>query len=61
VVWRDRTWDELPADTDIELLVEHAGRLHGRYLIRADPHTNASLDERRVAVTLADQVGATLS
>jgi hypothetical protein len=48
------------SNTEIELLVESAGRLHGRYLLRAAPGATASMSERRVAVTLADQVGAAL-
>ncbi|GLW29318.1 DUF4118 domain-containing protein [Actinoplanes regularis] len=64
IMWKDVRWDVdhdgLPTDTDIELLVEHGGRLHGRYLLRAAPHTAVSLSERRVALTLADQVGAAL-
>jgi hypothetical protein len=55
-------WDapELPAEREIELLVEKSGRLHGRYLMTAAPGTRASLSDRRLAVTLADQVGAAL-
>ncbi|GGN94194.1 hypothetical protein GCM10010112_83250 [Actinoplanes lobatus] len=64
IMWQHARWDVdhqgLPGDTDIELLVEHDGRLHGRYLLRAAPHTVVSLSERRVALTLADQVGAAL-
>jgi K+-sensing histidine kinase KdpD len=64
VVWKGTVWDVdrrgLPVDTEIELLVESAGRLHGRYLVRAAPGATASMSERRVAVTLADQVGAAL-
>lgn len=64
ILWKGHVWDVdhdgLPADTDIELLVENAGRLHGRYLLSAGPGTTAPLSERRVAVTLADQVGAAL-
>jgi hypothetical protein len=50
----------LPSDIDIELLVETAGRLHGRYLLHAAPRTAATLGQRRVVVTPADQVGAAL-
>ncbi|MEU4217109.1 DUF4118 domain-containing protein [Actinoplanes sp. NPDC026623] len=64
ILWKGHVWDVdhdgLPAETDIELLVENAGRLHGRYLLSAVPDTSAPLSERRVAVTLADQVGASL-
>ncbi len=50
----------LPSDSAIELLVQNAGRLHGRFLLSAAPQTRTSLDQRLVAVTLADQVGAAL-
>lgn len=64
VVWHGRSWDAdrdgLPGDTDIELRVEHSGRLHGRYVLRAKPGTRPSREQRMVAVTLADQVGAAL-
>ncbi|MEU7905750.1 hypothetical protein [Actinoplanes sp. NPDC049118] len=64
ILWNGSVWDVdhngLPSDTDIELLVENAGRLHGRYLLSAGPRTSAPLSDRRVAVTLADQVGAAL-
>lgn len=50
----------LPSDNAIELLVENGGRLHGRFLLSAAPHTQATLNQRLVAVTLADQVGAAL-
>ncbi|XVU21282.1 DUF4118 domain-containing protein [Actinoplanes sp. CA-054009] len=62
IVWRgkhiDVTHDGLPPET--ELLVESPGQLHGRYVLRATPHTPASPDDLRVAVTLADQVAAAL-
>ncbi|GAB1644120.1 DUF4118 domain-containing protein [Krasilnikovia sp. MM14-A1259] len=64
ILWHGGVWDVdhqgLPAVTDIEVLVENAGRLYGRYLLRAAPGTCPPLSERRVAVTLADQVGAAL-
>lgn len=64
VVWRGAVWDVerkgLPVDSEIELLVESGGRLHGRYMLTAAPEMRASLAQRRVAVTLADQVGAAL-
>jgi hypothetical protein len=50
----------LPSDIAIELLVQSNGRLHGRFLLSAAPHTHPSLEERQVAITLADQVGAAL-
>jgi hypothetical protein len=64
VVWNGAVWnvdrDGLPADADTELLVENGGRLHGRYLLGAHPRQRVSLEQRRVALTLADQVGAAL-
>ncbi|GAA1889171.1 DUF4118 domain-containing protein [Asanoa iriomotensis] len=50
----------LPAGVEIELLVESGGRLHGRYLLSAPAGTVATPEQRRVAVTLAAQVGAAL-
>lgn len=64
IEWRNSIWDVeakgLPVDRDIELLVESGGRLCGRFLLRASPDSRVSLAERRVAVALADQVGAVL-
>jgi K+-sensing histidine kinase KdpD len=50
----------LPADHDIELLLESKGQLQGRFLLSAPPDTYPSMAQRLVAVTLADQVGASL-
>jgi Domain of unknown function (DUF4118) len=64
VEWKNAIWDVesrgLPIDSEIELLVESGGRLCGRFLLQAAPDTRISLAERRVAVALADQVGAVL-
>ncbi|GAA4729004.1 hypothetical protein Prum_099210 [Phytohabitans rumicis] len=64
VTWHRAAWDAdregLPAEEETELLVESGGRLHGRYLLTATPHRPLSPERRRVAVTLADQVGAAL-
>jgi hypothetical protein len=64
VTWHREVWDVdvrgLPVDSEIELLVEHGGRLYGRFMLSAPPHTRAPLDARQAAVTLADQVGAAL-
>jgi len=64
VVWNGAVLDVerrgLPVDSEIELLVESGGRLHGRYMLSAAPDTRAPLAQRRVAITLADQVGAAL-
>jgi K+-sensing histidine kinase KdpD len=59
-----KVWDVdtkgLPADDDIELLVESKGQLQGRFLLSATRDARPSLAQRLVAVTLADQVGASL-
>ncbi len=64
VEWRHEVWDVerrgLPVDVDIELIVETAGRLKGRYLMRAAPDSHPTSAQRLVAVTLANQVGAGL-
>ena len=64
IVWNGAVWDVeregLPVDSEIELLVESGGRLHGRYMMSAAHDVRTPLAQRRVAVTLADQVGAAL-
>ena len=61
---REQMWDVetrgLPVDREIELLVEHGGRLCGRFLLSAAPDSRVSLAQRLVAVALADQAGAVL-
>jgi K+-sensing histidine kinase KdpD len=59
-----QTWDTteaLPDTTDIELLVENGGVLQGRFLMRANPDACPTLEQRLVAIALADQVGAALT
>ena len=59
-----RTWgaaEALPDDTDIELLVENRGVLQGRFLMRANSGALPTLEQRLVAIALADQVGAALT
>ncbi len=52
----------LPTDTEIELAVQNAGVVYGRYLLTASTRIcRPSLEQRRVAVALADQVGASLA
>jgi hypothetical protein len=52
----------LPTDTQTELLVQHAGDVRGRFLLTASTRVaRPSLDQRRVAIALADQAGAALS
>ncbi|MEL7977759.1 DUF4118 domain-containing protein [Isoptericola sp. F-RaC21] len=54
--------DGLPVDDVTELLVEHGGVVHGRYLLTSSTRVcTPDLDRRLVAVTLAGQVGAALS
>jgi K+-sensing histidine kinase KdpD len=64
VEWRRAVWDVerqgLPVETEIELLVESAGLLQGRFLLSAAPDSHPSAAQRLVAVTLAAQVGASL-
>jgi K+-sensing histidine kinase KdpD len=65
VVTEHRTWDVpvegLPTATDIELLVENAGVLQGRFLMRAKPDAHPTLEQRLVAIAFAEQVGAALA
>jgi K+-sensing histidine kinase KdpD len=65
VVTEHRTWDVpvvgLPTGTDIELLVENAGVLQGRFLMRAKPDARPTLEQRLVAIAFAEQVGAALA
>lgn len=52
----------LPTDDEIELPVEHHGRVIGRFvLVSATRVAYPSLDQRLVAVTLAEQAGAALA
>lgn len=52
----------LPTDTEIELLVQSGGTVHGRYLLTAATSVRRpTLQQRRVAVALADQVGVALA
>lgn len=64
VEWQHQLWDVdkqgLPVDVEIELLVESAGKLKGRYMMRAAASSHPSIARRLVAVTLANQVGAAL-
>jgi K+-sensing histidine kinase KdpD len=52
------TADRLPAGTQTELLVQNAGLLQGRFLMTPRPGTAPDLEQRLVAVALADQMGA---
>jgi K+-sensing histidine kinase KdpD len=53
--------DGLPTQADTELLVESGGILRGRFLLTPEPATRPSLEQRLVAIALADQVGAALA
>jgi hypothetical protein len=59
-VW-DIERDGAPPGRDIELLAEAGGLLQGRFLLTAGPGTRPTLEQRLVAVALADQAGAALS
>jgi hypothetical protein len=50
-----------PAGTDIELLVESGGIFQGRFLMTPAPGERPALEQRLMAVALADQVGAALA
>jgi hypothetical protein len=64
VEWRGQEWDVeargLPVEPEIELLAESRGRLVGRFMLQAAPGSRPTLEQRLVAVTLADQTGAAL-
>ena len=51
----------LPADTDVELLVEGGGIFQGRFLMTPAPGARPALELRLLAVAFADQVGAALA
>jgi K+-sensing histidine kinase KdpD len=53
--------DGLPTNAEIELSVQHAGEIVGRFLLTAATRiARPDLEQRLVAVALADQVGAAL-
>jgi K+-sensing histidine kinase KdpD len=56
---QDTERDGLPADT--ELLVQTGGILQGRFLLQALPVSRPTLEQRLVAIALADQIGAALA
>jgi K+-sensing histidine kinase KdpD len=64
VTVRHRSW---PADTegfpdmDVELLVEGGGLFQGRFLMTPDRAARPTLEQRLLAIALADQVGAALA
>jgi hypothetical protein len=60
-----RAWDVdaegSPASCDTELLVESGGMFQGRFLMTPAPGGRPTLEQRLLAVALADQVGAALA
>jgi len=64
VTFGERRWPTdggLPADTDLELLVEGGGIFQGRFLMTPAPGARPALERRLLAVAFADQVGAALA
>lgn len=65
VRWGDVLWDVdgsgFPLNHQTELPVISAGRRYGRFLLTAAPDRPPTLLQRRVAISLAAQVGAALS
>jgi hypothetical protein len=59
-IW-DTGRDGLPPGTSTELLAEASGLLQGRFLLTPGPRTPVTLEQRLVAVALADQAGAALA
>jgi hypothetical protein len=64
LIWDSSRWDiarnGLP-DQEIELRARSNGRAWGRFMLTPTPGTAPSAEARRVAVVLADQVGAALA
>ena len=60
-----RAWqvdaEGFPVSTDTELLVESGGLFQGRFLMTPRPGVRPTLEQRLLAVALADQVGAALA
>lgn len=60
----DRVWDPeakgLPEGSEIEMLVESGGLLRGRFLMMPTCNTHPALEQRLIAVAIADQVGTAL-
>jgi K+-sensing histidine kinase KdpD len=51
----------LPQYSDLEFLVESGGVLAGRFLMTPEPGAHPTLEQRLLAVALAEQVGAALA
>jgi len=62
---QQQPWDVdaegFPPGTDTELLVEGGGVFQGRFLMTPTPGARPTLEQRLLAVALADQVGAALA
>jgi K+-sensing histidine kinase KdpD len=65
VVAARRRWDTgtegFPPGADTELLVESGGVFQGRFLMTPAPDARPTLEQRLLAIALADQVGAALA
>ena len=65
VTTEHRAWpvdtEGFPPDADLELLVESGGLFQGRFLMTPEPGARPTLEQRQLAVALADQVGAALA
>jgi K+-sensing histidine kinase KdpD len=61
----NRRWaadsEDLPADTDVELLVGGGGIFQGRFLMTPGPGARPALERRLLAVAFTGQVGAALA
>jgi len=52
----------LPTDCELRLVVRNAGVTHGEFRLTASSHVaRPTIEQRRVACLLADQVGAALA
>jgi hypothetical protein len=52
----------LPTDSELRLLARNAGVTHGEFLLTASTHVALpTIEQRKVACLLADQVGAALA
>jgi K+-sensing histidine kinase KdpD len=65
VIAEDLPWnvdaEGFPRGTDTELLVEGGGVFQGRFLMTPGPAARPTLEQRLLAIALADQVGAALA
>jgi hypothetical protein len=65
VIVAGQPWDVdakgFPAGTDTELLVEGGGVFQGQFLLTPGPDARPTVEQRLLAVALADQAGAALA